>query len=190
LDVDVAHPAEVHFRPAGPDDLDVIGRSLGPEHRVYFSSRMDEQRRGEGAILVAMDGADLLGAVWASWMPPVEPEIRRHLEGVPVLYHFEVGKQLRGQGIGTGLLRYAERMLAEIGHTRVALGVNTDNRDARRLYERLGYVAHEALQGVRTRHDDPANPFDDPFDDPFDVLVHGIGTVTLVESPSVTSATN
>lgn len=183
LDVDVDHPPEVQFRPATPADLDDIGRSLGTEHRAYFTARMAEQRRNEGVILVAVDGTDLVGAVWVSWMPPVETEIRRHLGGVPLLYHFEVRKQLRGLGIGTGLLRCAESVLRVGGHARVALGVNVDNLDARRLYRRLGYVPHAALHGVRTRQDDPANPFGDPFD----VLVHDFDT-TAAESPDATSA--
>ncbi len=165
--------------------MDDIGRSLGPVHRTYFEARMPAQEEKTGVVLVAVLDGTLVGAVWASWGPADEPEIRQHLGGVPLLYHFEICKEMRGQGIGTGLLRYAEQLLGDAGYTRVALGVDEGNIDARRLYERLGYVADQRLAGVRTEQDDPANPFGDPFD----VLVHGLpSAVTPAAEPSVTSA--
>ena len=47
---------------------------------------------------------------------------------------------MRGQRIGTTLMRHAERLVAERGHRLVGIGVGVDNHDAERLYRRLGYV--------------------------------------------------
>ena len=55
--------------------------------------------------------------------------------------HLHVRPAYRGRGVGTALIAAAERTARELGHALVALGVDEDNPDARRLYERLGYVA-------------------------------------------------
>jgi ribosomal protein S18 acetylase RimI-like enzyme len=44
------------------------------------------------------------------------------------------------QGIGAALIRAAEGTARRLGHDRISLTVGRDNPDARRLYERLGYV--------------------------------------------------
>ena len=69
-----------------------------------------------------------------------EPEIREHLPGVPRLIHLEVLGQLQGRGVGTALIHAAEDLARSSGHDRIALAVGLDNRNARRFYERLGYV--------------------------------------------------
>jgi len=45
----------------------------------------------------------------------------------------------QGRGVGTRLIAWAEQVLAAEGCTRVILGVEDDNEQARALYERLGY---------------------------------------------------
>jgi GNAT superfamily N-acetyltransferase len=47
----------------------------------------------------------------------------------------------RRKGVATALIREAERLAKEHGCTQIGLNVgNTDNPDAKRLYEHLGYV--------------------------------------------------
>jgi ribosomal protein S18 acetylase RimI-like enzyme len=58
---------------------------------------------------------------------------------VPLLNRLEVVAERRNGGIGTRLVRAAERLLAADGHVRVALAVEKSNSDAERLYKRLGY---------------------------------------------------
>lgn len=165
--------AQVRFRWARRRDVRRIGHSLGREHGVYFRARVPAQARGLGRILVAVDSAGWpVGAVWVSWTEADEPEVNRHLPGVPLLYHFEVQKEMRGLKIGTRLLRFAEATLRAAGHTRVALGVDEWNIDARRLYERLGYSASvPELRALRT--ESPAGG-EHEFLDPFDILVHDL----------------
>src|SRR6266853_810725 len=49
---------------------------------------------------------------------------------------------LQACGIGTLLVAAAEQRIRARGHDRAELGVEHDNPRARRLYERLGYVAY------------------------------------------------
>ncbi|HEY0535272.1 MAG TPA: GNAT family N-acetyltransferase [Actinoplanes sp.] len=163
--------AQVHFRRARRRDVRKLGHSLGREHGAYFRARVPAQARGEGRILVAIDAEGMpVGAVWVSWTRADEPEVNRCLPDVPLLYHFEVQKEMRGLKIGTRLLRYAEATLRAAGFHRVALGVDEWNIDARRLYERLGYRAGvPELQGLRTQS---TGTGEHEFLDPFDILIH------------------
>lgn len=162
--------AHVHFRWARRRDVRKIGHALGHEHGTYFRARVPAQARGEGRILVAIDTEGMpVGAVWVSWTKADEREVNDYLPNVPLLYHFEVRKEMRGLRIGTRLLRYAEATLRAAGFDRVALGVDEWNIDARRLYERLGYVAGgPELRGLRS---EPAGG-EHEFLDPFDILIH------------------
>ncbi|MFK5709607.1 GNAT family N-acetyltransferase [Lysinibacillus sp. FSL K6-4013] len=49
----------------------------------------------------------------------------------------------RGKGIGTLLLQFAEELTKQRGYTKLSLNVETQKEDARRLYERLGFVITE-----------------------------------------------
>ncbi|GLC90189.1 GNAT family N-acetyltransferase [Lysinibacillus piscis] len=49
----------------------------------------------------------------------------------------------RGKGIGTLLLQYAEQLTQERGGQKLSLNVETEKINARRLYERIGYVIIE-----------------------------------------------
>jgi ribosomal-protein-alanine N-acetyltransferase len=62
---------------------------------------------------------------------------------------------LRGQGMGTALLHHVLLEGRRLGARRATLEVRTSNRDAQRLYERLGFSA----AGVRRRY--YSNPVED-----------------------------
>ena len=66
-----------------------------------------------------------------------------------MLNHLEVAPGWQGQGIGTRLVRAAEDAARRRGFDRIVLGVGVDNPDAKRLYERLGYVDWEQRSGGR-----------------------------------------
>ena len=55
-----------------------------------------------------------------------------------------VSKEARGLGIGTKLLQFAEMRGKELGYDKLALNVELEKNDARRLYERMGYVITES----------------------------------------------
>ncbi|WP_327006936.1 GNAT family N-acetyltransferase [Dactylosporangium sp. NBC_01737] len=104
-----------------------------------LAERLLRQSRGDGQLLVARVNRRPIGMVYLWREPADEPEIREHLPEVPLIMHFEVLKEYRGNGIGTRLLQDAEQRLRDAGHSRVALGVNPKNQDAIRLYVRHGY---------------------------------------------------
>jgi probable F420-dependent oxidoreductase len=88
---------------------------------------------------VAVHPTGPIGAVFVSWDVADEPEVRRHLAGVPTIFHLHVAPAHRHRGVGRALLRRAEQRLRERGHSRVLLGVDRSNQVARDLYLWLGY---------------------------------------------------
>lgn len=153
-DVRVIYPEGLTVEDAGRQHIALVRQALGDEHGAYFADRMAQQRarrwrlRGRnGQVLVAAVGGHPVGAVFVHWGPADEDRVRAELPGVPLLYHFQVSPAHRRRGIGTRLLREAEALLRGRGHSRVALGVDESNKDARRLYERLGYEI--CLTGLR-----------------------------------------
>jgi ribosomal protein S18 acetylase RimI-like enzyme len=50
-----------------------------------------------------------------------------------------VRKQVRGRGIGSGLLEQVEERTREVGLRRISLMVSIGNEDARRFYESHGF---------------------------------------------------
>lgn len=127
----------LEVRPALDADLPEVVAALG--QREFFVERLERQRAGNEALLVAWVDGRPVGDVVVSWIP-VEAEVREHLPGVPQLYHLEVLSTMWRRGIGTALLRAAEEIARGLGYDRVTLSVGLDNPAARRLYERLGYA--------------------------------------------------
>ncbi|MEV6825381.1 GNAT family N-acetyltransferase [Amycolatopsis sp. NPDC051102] len=128
---------EPSVRPARSADLESFATALGD--RAFFAERFERQRKGLGELLLAWLGGRAAGAVYL-WLEEAEElPILRHLPGVPLITHLEVHPELRNLGVGKALVGAAERRLFEKGRYRVALAVRTDNHDAARLYDNLGY---------------------------------------------------
>jgi ribosomal protein S18 acetylase RimI-like enzyme len=103
-----------------------------------YALRQVAEALEERALLVAWRDARPLGWVMLHWgvaahAPAAWKGKHLHLEQLQVL------EEHRNRGIGSALLLAAERAAAHRGREFVSLGVGVDNRDARRLYERLGY---------------------------------------------------
>jgi GNAT superfamily N-acetyltransferase len=129
--------SEPDVRPARRSDLQPLGDAFG-EYR-FFAERYARQRKHQGVLFVAWLGGHLVGNVYL-WLEEAEEEpIRKHLPGVALLTHLEVRPDRRDKGIGTSIVERLEQHLLELGRDRVALAVRTDNPDATRLYDRLGY---------------------------------------------------
>jgi GNAT superfamily N-acetyltransferase len=130
--------AKVEVRPGSDADLATLVAVLGERH--FFTDSLARQQRGGGVLLVAWLDGQPAGEVFLDCEPAEEPEIRRHLPGVPRLGHLEVPGPLWGRGIGTALIRAAEDSARQLGYERIRLSVGLDNLRARRLYGRLGYA--------------------------------------------------
>lgn len=54
-----------------------------------------------------------------------------------------VHHSVRGQGVGTKLLHFAEQVAKSKGYSKISLNVETQKEQARHLYEKVGYVITE-----------------------------------------------
>jgi GNAT superfamily N-acetyltransferase len=131
---------DVDIRPLSEKDYPALVAELGRGHAKYFRKQLPLQNAGKGIILVAFRKSRPVGAVLVLWAEPAEErKLRLRLPGVPLLYHVFVKESLRRRGIGTQLLAAVHEELRAHGHRKVTLGVDAVNKDAKRLYERLGY---------------------------------------------------
>jgi ribosomal protein S18 acetylase RimI-like enzyme len=87
-----------------------------------------------GLLLVAVDGDEVIGSVMAGY------DGHRGW-----LYSVAVREKSRGDGVGTALVRQAERALLALGCGKVNLQVRTTNEDLIRFYERLGYAVEDRV---------------------------------------------
>ncbi|WP_250033291.1 GNAT family N-acetyltransferase [Paractinoplanes maris] len=161
----------VKIRAANRDDLESLIGALGPDHHEFFAGRYPLQEKGLGEILLAFEDDGPVGGVFLSWDLATEPEIRRHLAGVPMIFHLHVAPARRHHGVGRALLRQAEANLRARGHEQVLLGVDKSNRVARDLYLWLGYVqpAEPDLRDLRATPEPGAR--DHAVGDTYDILV-------------------
>jgi GNAT superfamily N-acetyltransferase len=159
----------VEIRPGSAADLATLVEALGERH--WFADRLARQERGGGLVLVAWLEGRPVGEVFLDCEPAKEPEVRRHLPGVPQLDHLEVLGPFWGRGIGTALIHAAEATARQLGHERIALGVGLDNPKARRLYERLGYAdwGQGTVVGTWVEHPDDGPPV--TLSEAYDMLV-------------------
>ena len=105
-----------------------VGRleSEEPPGRGFARAMWALQEEGGSTLLVAWDGDRPVGSGQLD-LRGTEPELR----------NLRVEAAERGRGVGTAIVREAERHVGPRG--RLTVGVALDNPRARALYERLGY---------------------------------------------------
>ncbi len=150
----------MHFtiRPATPDDdaamtemFLAINRYEAPithDRRTDQAGAVDTLHsarervvKNDGHILVAECGGRVVGHLYLLFLNYdvyVEEALRRYAY-VSELF---VREEARGAGIATALLAAAERIAAENGVARIAIGVLAGNAPADRLYAKLGFQPH------------------------------------------------
>jgi ribosomal protein S18 acetylase RimI-like enzyme len=116
------------------DDLDRIGWSGSPEHIKSVAGKLERVVDGSVEYLVARG-------------PGGEPVSKGLIDyaihtDAGTLEQLVTRPDLMSRGIGTKLMRAAERRIRARGKRWAVLGVEDDNPRARALYERLGYVAY------------------------------------------------
>lgn len=100
-------------------------------HREIIRSVFEESRRGNALMLLALSQDFPVGQIWV--------DLKRKGPDVGVLWALRTMPGFRGAGIGTRLLDWAERSLAERGFRCAEIGVEDENPRAKALYERRGY---------------------------------------------------
>lgn len=124
---------EVELRLAREEDLPQLEWfGLFTAHREIIRDAYERQLEGKNLMLVAVAGGFTIGQAWLDLE-------RRSEAGGAFLWAVRVFPALRGMGLGTRLLRHAERVLAARRVRFAEIGVEKHNVAARRLYERLGY---------------------------------------------------
>lgn len=73
------------------------------------------------------------------------------------LAHLAVSEDHQGKGVGSILIEASRKFAEDNGFTRLTLIVSDKNPDARRLYERKGFVTDEVKYGLveKMMFDDP-----------------------------------
>jgi ribosomal protein S18 acetylase RimI-like enzyme len=144
----------VAFEPARPEDLpqlvELLELLFTQEHELSPDAAKQEKglrlilkNPAVGRIYVAREGARVLG------MANIQKTVST-AEGGPVgsFEDFVVRSELRGQGLGTRLIRYAIEQSKAEGLLRLILLTDGDNASAQRLYEKAGFT-HSGMQPMR-----------------------------------------
>lgn len=131
----------IKIRPAEKSQLDFLQSEFSP-HTLsrYHHERHAVQEKGEGIYLIAWHNDVPVGHFLLRWNGPEKDTSGKYPYPTPYL---EVGltkEAYRRKGVATQLIKEAERLAKEKGFKKIGMAVgSTDNPDARRLYEKLGY---------------------------------------------------
>jgi len=115
-------------------------RAEEPLPAEYFKAFDDIQNQSGNEVIVADENGRVVGCLQISFIAKLSRlgMMRAQVEGV------RVDKDCRGQGIGEALMTVAEDRARARQCGIVQLTTDVDRPDARRFYERLGYVASHA----------------------------------------------
>jgi ribosomal protein S18 acetylase RimI-like enzyme len=127
-----APPQTLDIHPLQPNEFERLQESIPSPHHA---ERLTNQQTGESRFLVAWVVGQLVLLLKGS----PEGEVIGRAGSVPCMQDVAVQRELRSRGIGSRLIAEAERLVSAAGLKDGGLAVSVSNRDARRLYERLGY---------------------------------------------------
>jgi ribosomal protein S18 acetylase RimI-like enzyme len=132
-----AGPISLHIRPLEESDVRALEWHGGPDLRSFYEWQWERHCEGEREVLVVVFNGFPIGQVALHWDgKPAHP-------GVPDIQSLRVMDLFRGLGIGSKLIEACELEASRRTCGKIGLAVALDNAPARRLYERLGYRAHE-----------------------------------------------
>ncbi len=117
-----------------PDDLAEISWSGSRTHVQHVSDQLQRVSSGDVEYLAVRNAEGRALAIGLI-------DHVRHNDGSEI-GQLSTDPALQGQGLGTVLIEAAERRIGARGHQWSILGVEVENVRARKLYERLGYVAY------------------------------------------------
>lgn len=143
--MDETTPAQnrLRFRAVDPDDVDALHAACltdWPRHEVerlvQLALRVACDRRGVGVVAArdAGEGVPVGFGLLTLWPHAAE------------VSDLTVAPALRGQGIGTALLRHLERAARAMQAERLEIGVAARNTRALALYRRLGFVEDRQVE--------------------------------------------
>lgn len=134
----------VTIKPADESQLDMLEQVFSPHSlSKHHYKRYEMQKRGAGVYLIAWHDHTPVGHFLLRWNGPDDKRVTQYVDVTRSAFLEAGGTRVayRRKGIATALIREAERLAREKGYARIGLEVgSTDNPDAKRLYESLGYV--------------------------------------------------
>ena len=134
----------ITIKPAEASQLEVLEHEFSPDtlSKPHYR-RYEVQQRGEGIYLIAWHDHIPVGHFLLRWSGPDDARVMKYIDVMQSAY-LEAGATraaYRRKGVATTLIREAERVAREKGCTQIGLEVgSTDNPEAKRLYEHLGYI--------------------------------------------------
>ena len=140
--------SHIVIRPARPDDVAAIVEMLADDPLGAAREDLDDPQTyaaafsrvsadpGQHLVVAERDGR-VVGTLQLSVIPGLSRRgtTRSIIEGV------RVARDERGSGLGTELITWAVDESRRLGATLVQLTSDASRTDARRFYERLGFVA-------------------------------------------------
>lgn len=128
----------IELKPLRAKDLEPLEQHYPSEDEAKYRNRLVEQQVGGIVCLIAWIEEVPVGRGFIRWSPD-EP-VRSALPGVPLLGDLGVREDLQSRGIGSRIMEEIESLARASGYESLALSVDVSNKDARRLYERRGYL--------------------------------------------------
>ncbi len=132
----------VTIRQTRAEDLPTLEwHGLYTPMREVIQSAFRAQQRGDGLMLVADANGFPAGQAWVDF-------VRKAHLGLATLWAVRVFPAFQRGGLGTLLMRAAERAVLAHGVTEAELGVDRDNADVLGFYRALGYVNAGTERGI------------------------------------------
>lgn len=126
-------PLNVTIRACQESDLQLLEWfGLFADYRTVIAQTFKRHQQGEVMMLVAEANYFPVGQLWIDL-------VKKYDESVAIFWALRVIPCLQNLGIGSRLLLAAEHFIQSKGFTAAEIGVEKDNLDAFRLYERLAY---------------------------------------------------
>jgi ribosomal protein S18 acetylase RimI-like enzyme len=122
------------IRDVNEKDIPQIVRLGSGSSSETMRKRVKYAQKNMGKFFLYLKNEEIIGQIYLRFYNPGKKD--RYV-GIEDLY---VRKDSRNEGIGTELIRFSENCAKENGYMKIVLAVNpTYNKQAKRLYERLGY---------------------------------------------------
>lgn len=126
-------------RPCEEPDLPGLDASLPLGEPYGHAHRLQGQTEGRWLYLIALDPSPV-GSCLVRWNGPVDDLVREQLPDAVEISSLHVTPSARGRGAGQALIAEAELHALKRSRPVIGVAVADTNTDARRLYERLGYL--------------------------------------------------
>ena len=105
----------------------------------YFAKTMDEVKKYQGKIFLAIDGNEVMGLIVGLINNDDEEMYDFKAPRRGRITELVVSNKVRGQGIGTALMKRMEDYFRSVGCKGILIDVFAYNENAYKLYKRLGY---------------------------------------------------